>query len=82
MSTSNNIIHYYYLLYKLSNNKILWVVKKSNDINELKDPLIGFYSNIEKYYIISINTDISTKQFTKFEYDKYDYTIIYQTKGK
>lgn len=68
---SSSLITCYYLLYKLKNNEILWIVKASDNIYDLKDHVNNFSSYIETYYIVSEQIPLSDctlniKQFTKF----------------
>ncbi len=67
-------LSYYFLLYKLRNSEILWIVKKSDCIDELEEHIKNFLSNVEKYYIVSSYIDPSTilinKNFTQFEPDE------------
>ena len=76
----------YYLLYKLRKGTILWIVRISDDLDELKKHIKGFVSNQEKYYIISKLQDLSfvdfyAPHFTIFTPDK-DYNIIDDTPYK
>jgi len=71
----------YYLLYKLKNSEILWVVKVSVDYSELKYYIRKCSSDIEKYYIVSKDVPYSElylkfKQFTKFDYNIHYETIL------
>jgi len=72
----------YYLLYKLKNNKILWVSQISDDYYELKRRIRNFSSDIEKYYIVSKEVHYSelklqVKQFKQFK--QFDYNIHCET---
>tara|TARA_A100001015_G_C14388237_1_gene480646 strand:- start:98 stop:364 length:267 start_codon:yes stop_codon:yes gene_type:complete len=74
MDDSDTLTYYYFLLYKLRNSEILWIVKKSDCINELEEHIRKFLSNEEKYYIVSSYVNSSTilinKNFTQFEPDE------------
>ena len=82
-NNSDTLITCYYLLYKLKNNEILWIVKTSDDFYELKKPIKNFFSNIEKYYIVSklisySEFNLNVKQFNRFKPDS-DCDIVYET---
>lgn len=47
----NNKIRCYFLVYKLKNSHILWLVKLSDDYYDLKNNIDNFVSSIEQYYI-------------------------------
>ena len=74
MDNLDTLTYYYFLLYKLRNSEILWIVKKSDCIDELEEHIKKFLSNVEKYYIVSSYVDPSTilidKNFTQFEPDE------------
>lgn len=74
MDDSDTLTYYYFLLYKLRNSEILWIVKKSDCIDELEEHITEFLSNVEKYYIVSSYVHPSTilinKNFTHFEPDE------------
>ena len=74
MDDLDTLTCYYFLLYKLKNSEILWIVKKSDCIHELEKHIRKFLSNVEKYYIVSSYVDPSTilinKNFTQFEPDE------------
>ena len=77
------MLSFYYLLYKLKNSEIIWIVKISNDLFELKKHIKHVSSDIEKYYIVvndhSVQTDnLDIKQFTQF-HPSNDWTILYET---
>ena len=44
---------YYYLLYKLRNSPLLWIVDESIYKKDLLERIKHFYSDKEVYYIIS-----------------------------
>ena len=46
------MIPLYYLLYKLINNDILWIVWTSDILEELLEYSEKFKSNYEKYYLV------------------------------
>jgi len=82
-SNHDNLITCYYLLYKLKNNEILWIVKVSDDYYELKDRIKKLSSDIEIYYIVSklipfSESNFSVKQFTRFRPDN-ECDLIYET---
>ena len=45
--------NYYYLLYKLKNSPLLWIVDESLNKKDLLDRIKNFYSEKEVYYIVS-----------------------------
>ena len=78
-----DVVLHYFLLYKLINSEILWIIKVSRRLHKLEKHIKNFNSKIELYYIVSkfINPNsfnYDFKQFTRFHPDKYC-TIIYQT---
>lgn len=72
----------YYLLYKLTNSEILWVVDIGYNYYSLKKRVKDFRSKHETYYIVSklINNDLDIyfKQFTRFRIDK-NCELLFQT---
>ena len=79
----NKIMHkdyheYYYLLYKLRNSPILWIVDESVYKKDLLERIKHFYSDKEVYYIISKNYSMDyiknklNSKFTRFEIFKTD----------
>ena len=73
MDDEDELFVQYYLLYKLKNSEILWVVKVSVDYSELKYYIRKCSSDSEKYYIVSKEVPYSElslkcKQFTQFHY--------------
>lgn len=79
----NKTIHsgyqdYYYLLYKLRNSPLLWIVDESVYKKDLLKRIKNFYSDKEVYYIISkkysvehIKNKLDSK-FIRFEIFKTD----------
>ena len=69
---------YFYLLYKLRNSPILWIVDESVYKKDLLERIKHFYSDKEVYYIISKKysmEDIKNKldsKFIRFEIFKTD----------
>ena len=69
---------YYYLLYKLRNNNILWIVDKSIYKKDLLERIKDFYSEKEVYYIISKKYSINyiknklNSKFKRFQIFKID----------
>lgn len=61
---------FYYLLYKLVDKDILWIIDESEDFCNLKKSVKNFISDIEKYYIV----------VTKYTKDEID--LIYNKKFK
>tara|TARA_B100001057_G_C22139826_1_gene677798 strand:+ start:190 stop:456 length:267 start_codon:yes stop_codon:yes gene_type:complete len=74
MADLDMLTDYYFLLYKLKNSKILWIVRISDYIDELEEHIKNFISNIEKYYIVlsSVHPSILSinKSFVQFEPDE------------
>ena len=73
---------FFYLIYQLKGNDNYWIVDISKDFNELKLDIEGYYSSIEKYYIVSKYVPYLYmpffKQFTKFKFNK-NCTILFET---
>tara|TARA_Y100000591_G_scaffold247537_1_gene218639 strand:- start:4486 stop:4722 length:237 start_codon:yes stop_codon:yes gene_type:complete len=72
----------YYLLYKLTNSEILWIVDIGYNYYSLKKRVKDFRSKYETYYIVSKlidnDLDIYFKQFTRFHIDK-NCELLFQT---
>lgn len=80
----NKKIRCYFLVYKLKNSNILWVVKLSDDYYDLKNKLDYFVSSVEQYYIFERYCyphiiDEKFKQFKIFFKSSKD-ILIYSTK--
>lgn len=79
---NKNKTNIYFLLYKLKVNHQLWVVKISDNIDDLeyfKKFVNNVFSNTEKYYIVKRETNeididkyLNYKSFTKFKILKKD----------
>lgn len=78
---SNKLFIIYYLLYKLKNSDILWIVQISDNYCELKHRIRNISSDSEIYYIVSKKVsyseiDYEFKQFMKFDYNIHDQTTV------
>ena len=78
----------YYLLYKLTNSDILWIVNVDDQLDDLFKNIVNFKSNKEKYLLVRKNLkfynkslfeeELERKQFRIFEICSND-KIIYET---
>ena len=73
----------YYLLYKLKNSDLRWIVRIDDNPSKLFEHIKHFYSEYEKYYIVqvlvtNIDQELSTKNFTIFSHNEY-VNILHET---
>ena len=78
----------YYLLYKLTNSDILWIVNVDDQLDDLFKNIVNFKSKEEKYLLVRKNLkfynkslfeeELERKQFRIFEICSND-KIIYET---
>lgn len=78
------MIPLYYLLYKLINDDILWIVRTSDILEELLEYTEKFKSDYEKYYLVERRIKLKYKEkelerqaFKIFTLDKNDRIIDY-----
>jgi len=81
---SEELTKLYYLLYKLKNSEIIWIVTTSQYRSELKERIKNVSSDVEKYFIVELDIpysqlDNKIKQFTKFDDDEECY-LLYESK--
>lgn len=74
----------YYLLYKLKNDDMLWIVRTSDILEELLEYTEKFKSDYEKYYLVERAIKLKYKEkelerraFKNFELCKNDCIIDY-----
>jgi hypothetical protein len=78
------LINAYYLLYKLKNCEILWIVDIVEDYKSLKNRIKDAYLTDDQYYIVRKKIheeDLykKCKQFIRFQYN-HNCELIYHTK--
>jgi len=78
------MIPLYYLLYKLKNDDMLWIVRTSDILEELLEYTEKFKSDYEKYYLVERAIKLKYKEkelerraFKNFELCKNDRIIDY-----
>ena len=78
------MIPLYYLLYKLKNDDMLWIVRTSDILEELLEYTEKFKSDYEKYYLVERAIKLKYKEkelerraFKNFELYKNDCIIDY-----
>jgi|TARA_B110000967_G_C18895903_1_gene570645 hypothetical protein len=78
------MIPLYYLLYKLKNDDMLWIVRTSDILEELLEYTEKFKSDYEKYYLVERVIKLKYKEkelerwaFKNFELCKNDRIIDY-----
>ncbi len=81
---SNGRYSCYYLLYKLAQSPMLWIIQASDDKYELFDRIENFKSTYEQYYIVKryvtdLEEQFKIKHFNIFQLTGYD-IIIHKTK--
>jgi hypothetical protein len=68
------LIDCYYLLYKVTESELLWIIALSEDYGELKSRIKNFISKSETYFVVFKPTeekevDKKFKQFKIFQID-------------
>ena len=69
----------YYLLYKINQHHLLWIVKTAPEYYTLKDHIKNYRSTMDKYYIVKrfvsakyVEEELNLKQFNIFKTHKFD----------
>ena len=70
----------FYLLYKLKNNHMFWVIQVELSSDDLSDYIDQINSSREQYYLVkryvyNVKKELATKQFTTFKQRKTDIII-------